>query len=144
GLQHYAPGGAPLSAGETLVQDALAETLRAVSEGGPEAFYTGSIADALTQVAGIDARSLAEYEVVRSAPVSGGFGEYEVLSAAPPLPGAAMVQMLQVAEAAGIGDTSPGSGEYIETLSRAWLVADESANTVLGDPAFVDVPVGEL
>src|SRR5699024_6064278 len=32
----------------------------------------------------------------------------------------------------------------IEGISRAWQIADESTGSVLGDPAFVDVPVAEL
>ncbi|MFC7404949.1 gamma-glutamyltransferase family protein [Georgenia alba] len=144
GLDQFAPGGVPLSAGDRLVQPALADSLRAIASGGADAFYTGGLSEQLTTVDGIDGDSLAAYEVVESDPVSGAVGEHEVVSAAPALPGAALIQMLQVAEAAGAGRAEPGSAEYVETVSDAWQVADETAHTVLGDPAFVDVPVEEL
>lgn len=144
GSEVLAPSGTPLGAGDTLVQEELAETLRTIADDGPESFYTGSIAERLTEVDGLDADTLASYEVVVDEPVSGAFAGHEVLSARPPLPGVSLLQALQVAEAAGIGDASPGSTDYVEALSRAWLVGDETARTVLGDPAFVDVPVEEL
>lgn len=137
-------GWAPLSEGDTLVQAELAATLQTLAQEGPQAFYTGSLVEDLTAVDGIDAASLAEYETVAAEPVSGAFGDYEFVSAAPPLPGAAVVQLLQVAEALGVADAAPGSAEYVDTLSAAWQVADASVTESLGDPAFVDVPVDEL
>ncbi|WP_341360983.1 gamma-glutamyltransferase [Georgenia sp. M64] len=134
----------PLGAGDELVQEELAETLTVLAEDGPQSFYTGSIADRLDDVDGIDLASLAAYDVVRSEPVRGRVGDYEIVSAAPALPGVALVQMLQVAEAMGIAGTEPGSADYVETLSNSWLVADGSVAQHLGDPAFVDVPVDEL
>ncbi|WP_341358948.1 gamma-glutamyltransferase [Georgenia sp. M64] len=142
-LPHYAPGGVPLAAGQELVQEELAATMRAIAEEGEAAFYSGALADDLA-AAGIDKASLAAYEVVRSAPVRGPVGDLEVLAAPPALPGVALIQMLQVAEAAGAGSAEPGSAEYIEDLSTGWQVADASVQSVLGDPAFVDVPVEEL
>lgn len=144
GSATFSSSGGPLAAGETLVQPALAASLRTIADDGAESFYTGSIADALTGVDGLDAGTLADYEVVEGDPVAGEFAGHEVLSAAPALPGVSLVQMLQVAEAAGIADVEPGSADYVETLSRAWLVGNETASTVLGDPRFVDVPVDDL
>ncbi|PYG00855.1 gamma-glutamyltransferase 1 Threonine peptidase. MEROPS family T03 [Georgenia satyanarayanai] len=143
-LPQLRPGGEPLGEGELLVQEELARTMRTLAEDGPQAFYTGALADSLTTVPGIDAGSLAGYEVVSGEPVRGALGEHEVLAALPPLPGAPLVQMLQVAEALDVAATEPGSVPFVEGVSAAWTVADESAGTVLGDPAFVDVPVAEL
>lgn len=139
----FGRGGAPLAEGELVVQEELAATMRTLAEEGPDAFYTGTVADALT-AAGVDAGSLAGYEVVSGPPVRGAVGDHEVLAPLPPLPGAPMVQMLQAAHALDAGDAEPGSVEFVERVSRAWEVADESTNSVLGDPAFVDVPVEEL
>ncbi|MBE1513592.1 gamma-glutamyltransferase family protein [Nesterenkonia halotolerans] len=144
GVEPFEVDGAPLQAGEQLVQTELAETLGTIAEEGSEAFYTGSLASDLTAVEGLDEQTLADYEVTLSDPVSGEFGDYGVLAAAPALPGVALVQMLQVAEAQGIAEMEPDSAEYIETLSEAWLVAEETVLTELGDPAFVQVPVEEI
>lgn len=144
-LEHFAPGGQPLSVGETLIQEGLASTLGTLSENGWDDFYTGSLAESLASSAeGIDAGSLADYDVIQTEPVSGSFGDYEVLGPPPAMPGAPMIQMLQIAEANGIGQMDPTSAEYIDTLSEAWLIAEESVFTQLGDPNFVSVPVEEM
>ncbi|MDI3331323.1 MAG: gamma-glutamyltransferase [Micrococcus sp.] len=145
GLAHYhSASGEPLAAGQTLVQEDLARTLTTIAEQGPEAFYTGSIADQLGEVDGLDRASLAAYEPEQVDPVGGEFGDYEVLSAAPPLPGAALIQQLQVAEALGIGEHEPGTAGYVDRLSEAWIAAEGSVTHFLGDPDFVDVPVDQL
>lgn len=141
----FSPDGAVLEAGDTLVQPELAETLQRLSEAGWEDYYTGELAESLVSaVDGVDTESLADYEVVVSEPVSGEFGDYEVVSAAPGLPGAALVQMLQIAEAQGVAQADPASAEYVDTMSRAWGVAEETIRNDLGDPNFVEVPVEEL
>ncbi|CAM3583552.1 gamma-glutamyltransferase [Occultella aeris] len=134
----------PLAAGDELVQEDLAATLSTLASEGPTSFYTGALAEQVTRVDGIDAASLAAYEVVRAQPVRGAFGDHTILSAAPALPGVALIQMLQTAQALGVGDAEPGSADYVEDLSLAWQIADESVLAHLGDPAFVDVPVQEL
>ena len=140
----FAPGGNPLEVGDTLVQEDLASTLSTLADDGPESFYTGEVAADLADVDGLDEQTLADYDVREGEPVRGAFGEYEVLSAAPALPGAALIQMLQDAESAGIADTEPDSAEYVQTLSESWLDAEETAQTDLGDPEFVDVPLSEI
>lgn len=144
GVEPFEVDGEALESGDQLVQTELAATLDTLAEEGWESFYTGGLAEQLTQVEGIDAQTLADYEVTASEPVSGEFGDYEVLAAAPALPGPALVQLLQIAEAQGIAELEPGSAEYIQTLSEAWLVAEETVFTEIGDPAFVEVPVQEI
>ena len=144
GHEHFHNGTSPLSQGDTLVQQELATTLETIATKGPEAMYTGSISEDLTQIDGLDAETLAQYETVQATPVSGAFGEYTFVSAAPPLPGAAVVQQLQIAESLGVADSEPGSAAYIDQLSQAWTVANESVFEHFGDPAFVDVPTDDL
>ncbi|EXF25040.1 hypothetical protein BG28_02595 [Nesterenkonia sp. AN1] len=144
GVEPFEVDGEPLASGDQLVQTELASTLETLAAEGWESFYTGSLAEELTQVDGIDAQTLADFEVTASEPVSGEFGDYEVLAAAPALPGPALVQLLQIAEGQGIAELEPGSAEYIETLSEAWLIAEETVFTEIGDPAFVEVPVEEI
>lgn len=144
GLDHFHNGSQPLSAGDTLVQTELADTLTTLAEDGPEDFYTGSIAEELIQVDGLDEQTLANYQTEEAPPVSGSFGDYEFVSAAPPLPGAAVVQQLQIAESLGAADATPGSAAYIDQLSTAWQIADQSVSEHFGDPDFVDVPTDQL
>ncbi|MFC0247315.1 MULTISPECIES: gamma-glutamyltransferase [Citricoccus] len=145
GLNHYHDAsGDPLAAGDRLVQRDLAQTMASLAQEGPESFYTGGLAAELTRVDGLDADSLAAYEPEQVVPVGGVVGDYEVLSAAPPLPGAALVQQLQLAEALGIDGHEPGSPGYVDRLSEAWIAAEGSVKHLIGDPDFVDVPVDRI
>ncbi|WP_289019583.1 gamma-glutamyltransferase [uncultured Ornithinimicrobium sp.] len=145
-LPHFrGADGAPLGEGDLLVQDELARTMTVLAEEGAEAFYEGTLAPRLTQEPGMDAASLAGYELqVSSSPPSGRVGGHTLVSAAPPLPGAALVQLVQVAEAGGVADVDPWSADFVQLQSQAWAVAEESVQTLIGDPDFVDVPVDRL
>lgn len=144
-LDHFrGPDDEPLRAGDLLVQQDLARTLTVLAQEGPDVFYTGSLAEPLLQVPGIDEATMSGFEVQVLTPPSGAVGDYTLVSAAPALPGAALIQLVQLAEAAGIEGTDPYSPAFVDLGSRAWDVAEESAQTVLGDPAFVDVPVERL
>src|SRR5699024_10183584 len=144
-LDHYAPGGDPLGEGEELVQQQLAETLQTLQSSGAEDYYTGELAESVAaDVDGVDADSLAEYEVIVTDPVSGEFGDRQLVGPPPALPGAPTIKMMQIAEANGIADMDPGSAAYVDTLSQAWLVAEETVMNELGDPNFIQVPVEEM
>jgi gamma-glutamyltranspeptidase/glutathione hydrolase len=144
-LRHFQrEDGTPLQEGDRLVQEDLAETMTNLAEEGPDSFYTGTLAQILGKTPGIDEESLAAYQVDVLEPAAGPVGEYTMLSGAPALPGAAIIQMIQIAEAAGIADVDPDSPEFVDILSRAWQVADTSVQEYFGDPRFVGVPVERL
>ncbi|GIG28104.1 gamma-glutamyltransferase [Cellulomonas marina] len=136
--------GAPLQEGDLLVQQELATTMAALAEQGPRSFYTGELAQTVVGVEGVDASSLAAYTVQASEPPRGRVGDYTMISASPALPGAAIIQMVQIAEAAGIGRVPAGSAEFVDLQSRAWQVAERSVQSQFGDPAFVQVPTEAL
>lgn len=138
------PDGRPLGEGDALVQEELADTMSVIARDGPDAIYRGDLAATITDAPGLDAESLAAYEVRVSEPAAGPVGNYTMLSAAPPHAGAAIIQMVQVAEAAGIADRAPGSAPFVDLQTQAWQVANSSMQELMGDPAFVDVPVTEL
>lgn len=144
-LGHFFPGGSPLEPGELLVQEDLAQTLDALAAEGAATFTDGAVGAALSaNIDGIDEASLASYQVQASPPARGGFADHQILAASPPLPGAALVQMLQIAEAAGAQDQAVGSSDLIHTIAMAWRIADRSIATHLGDPDYVEVPVQQL
>lgn len=134
----------PLEEGDPLVQTELADTLDIIAQEGRDGFYDGFLAGELSKVNGITAASLQGYEVDVRAPVRGEVNGHLVMSATPALSGVALIQMLQVAQAQGIGDVAAGTSAYIDILADSWLVAEETIETVLGDPNFVDVPSGRL
>ncbi len=100
--QVFLRDGAPLRAGQVLVQAKLAATLQQVADVGPTAFYAGPIAAdiaATVQAAGgkLSAADLFAYEVRDFPPLSGHMAGLEVLTM--PQPSAGGAQVLAMAEA---------------------------------------------
>ncbi|HWV38745.1 MAG TPA: gamma-glutamyltransferase [Vulgatibacter sp.] len=134
--------------GHRLVQEDLAATLRAISTDGAEAFYEGAIARKLAadmrERGGIlTAEDLAAYRTRIRGPLIGSFRGLAVATAPPPSAGGEVLLM-----ALNVMETLPRETPwrepsalhvYIETLKRAF--ADRA---LIGDPAFVDVPLAPL
>lgn len=141
-LPQFAPGGSALQAGQTLVQEDLAATIHALREDGPDSFYTGDLAARLSSaIPEVDAESLAAYEVIAAQPVRGDVGQHTMLGAPPALPGVAAIHMLQELEAGGIDGVDPDSAQFVRDVSSAWLSAENTVRTRLGDPRFNDLSV---
>lgn len=144
-LDQYYPDGAPLPAGATMVQPELGDTLRTVAADGAASFYEGPLAEELAAaVPGLDAGSLADYQVQSTTPPSGSFGDLEVIGAAPALPGTSLIQQLQLAETLGLDELDPRSADFVHALAAAWRIAFAQQQWQLGDPDFVEVPMDEL
>jgi gamma-glutamyltranspeptidase/glutathione hydrolase len=144
------PGGGEWKEGDRLVQADLARTLRAVADGGADAFYTGWIADRIAEEmkanGGILTKAdLAAYKARERAPVRGTYKGYDIVSMPPPSSGGvALVEMLNILEPLDLKSkgllTAPALHLQIEAMRRAYL--DRARH--LGDPDFVDVPVTRL
>ncbi|MEP6546585.1 MAG: gamma-glutamyltransferase [Gammaproteobacteria bacterium] len=142
--------GKPLKAGARLLQKSLAATLRAISEGGPRAFYQGPIADAVVAASRTGGGALtkadfAAYSVTESAPISCRYRGYTILSSPPPSSGGVtLCEMLQVLEGYPLGKFGFHSSESVHLMTEAMRHAYRDRNTYLGDPAFVDNPIERL
>jgi len=144
------PGGGRWEGGDRIVLADLGRTLQAIADGGPDAFYTGRIAEALAADMAangglITADDLAKYEAKERAPVRGTFNGYEIISMPPPSSGGiALIEMLNILETAGIRKLPAGSVDathlQIEAMRRAFL----DRARFLGDPDFTDIPVERL
>jgi gamma-glutamyltranspeptidase / glutathione hydrolase len=144
-LAHFYPEGTPLSEGATLEQAELAASLEAIRDSGGESFYEGALAEELaSQIEGLDADSLAGFEVGRHEPATGEFASYEIVAAPPPLPGISVIQMLQMLEAKEIAEMDRNSTAFIHHTAMSWRIARQFLETDLGDPGFVEVPVEDL
>jgi gamma-glutamyltranspeptidase/glutathione hydrolase len=142
--------GEPLGVGERLVQSDLARTLRAISDGGVDAFYRGPIAAAVVHASEANGglltlQDFATYSVTESAPLRCGYRGYTVLSAPPPSSGGVtLCEMLKILEAYPMQRYGYHSSESVHALTEAMRYAYHDRNNFLGDPAFVDNPIDRL
>lgn len=146
----FLKNGKPFAPGDRLLQLDLAATLRAISDGGTQAFYHGAIAAAVSAASqahgGLLTREdFAAYTVTESAPVTCPYRGYTVVSAPPPSSGGiTLCEMLQVLEGYPLGKMGFHSSAAVHVMTEAMRYAYRDRNTYLGDPAFVDNPVARL
>jgi gamma-glutamyltranspeptidase/glutathione hydrolase len=144
------PDGSAPAAGERLVQKDLAETLQAIAQEGPFAFYEGPIADriaAQVRIAGglMTRHDLAEYRVRERTPVRGTYRGHDVYSMPPPSSGGAhLIQILNILEGFDLRAAGAGSADALHLLIEAMKPAYADRAEFLGDPDFVKVPVSGL
>jgi len=142
----YKAGGEPYAPGERFTQPDLAETLEAIAEQGPDAFYKGVIAKQIVaemERGGglVDAESLAAYEPVVRDAARGTYRGYEVLTMPPPSSGGIhIVQMLNILENFPMAEFGAGSADAIHALTETARLAFADRSKHLGDPDYYDVP----
>ena len=139
-------GQTPWKAGDRLVLTDLAATLSTIATDGPDAFYSGRLAELLQaemQRGGglITLEDLAAYAPKERVPVRGTFRGFEVLASPPPSSGGvALIQMLNTVEQFNLRQEGRWSARtmhiMIESMRRAYC--DRARH--LGDPDFTKIP----
>src|SRR5471032_84924 len=142
-------GGKPPQTGDRLLQFDLADTLKAIAQDGPQAFYLGriaaQIAAAVRSAGGImTADDLKNYRAVERAPVRGTYRGYDIVSMPPPASGGVhLIEMLNILEGYDLAKIGRGEKSLhfeIEAMKRAY--ADRAM--FMGDPDAVKMPIAGL
>lgn len=144
------PGGAPLTAGDHLVQPELGHVLEQISKYGTSAFYDGAVPRRIEDAARannglLTARDFANYQAVWRTPVRCSYRGYDIVSAPPPSSGGTAVcevlNILQLHDMRALGFHSPAAVQiFVEAERQAFL----DRNYALGDPDFVPDDVARL
>jgi gamma-glutamyltranspeptidase/glutathione hydrolase len=142
-------GGEPLHEGDRLFQFDLADTLTAIAQDGPRAFYQGRtaarIANAVRAAGGImTVDDLKNYRAIERPVVRGTYRGYDIVSMPPPSSGGVhLIEMLNILEGYDLGKLGRGEQslhDMIEAMKRAY--ADRAV--FMGDPDVVKMPVAGL
>lgn len=146
--QFLVAGRAP-AAGTTFRQPDLARTLRLIADSGPDAFYRGRIADLIVAEMRrghglITKADLAAYRTRWRTPIRIPYRGYTVYSMPPASSGGiTMGEILNILE--GYDSLPPfGSAQLLHLETEAMRRAFEDRNRWLGDPDFVQMPLGRL
>lgn len=141
----YPDGGTP-EAGDRLVLKDLAGTLFLIAAEGPEAFYTGPVAQQIVACMNehgglISAEDLEAYRPVWRRPVHFTFDSLDVYSMPPPSSGGIVLgQILKLLEPLGLSGYTSRSPGQIHLLCEASRLAFADRAEHLGDPDFYDNP----
>jgi gamma-glutamyltranspeptidase / glutathione hydrolase len=114
--------------GRVVVYQDLAETFRALAEGGAEAFYRGptgrAVARAVQEAGGwLDEADLAAFAPEWRAPVSLDFRGHEIVSVPPPFSAFQMLETLNVLEGFDLAGWGHNSVDYLHHLIEAIKLA---------------------
>ncbi len=149
----YTHDGKPYAVGETVKNPTLAKTLRAIADGGPDAFYSGPIADEIVKVATGSTKNpsdmtladLTAYQAKERAPVCGHYRGYKICGMGPPSSGATTVlQILGMLERFDMKKLGANNPVAWHLIGEAMLLAYADREKYLGDGDFVKVPVAGL
>ncbi|MGD0803792.1 MAG: gamma-glutamyltransferase [Candidatus Bathyarchaeia archaeon] len=129
---------------EMLVQKDLAKSLRAIAEGGRDAFYKGWIADAIAEEMSsnnglISREDLAAYEPIVSESEPGRYRGHEVVYD-PTHGGTTLMEMLNILEGYDLAHFGFGSPEHLHLVGDAIGLAYADRFEFMGDPGYVKVP----
>jgi len=137
-------------AGDTIVNPALAKTLKAIAKQGNTGFYEGWVAQAMvdkTQATGgiLSLEDLKAYEAKWREPVQFSYKDLNLISMGPPSSGgiclAQMLNMIEPYDLKSMGHNSPATMHLmVEAERRSY--ADRAH--FLGDPDFVTIPQDHL
>lgn len=142
--------GAPLQAGDTLVQKDLANSLRQIANQGSYAFYKGDIARRIAKEmqpypGAITLNDLASYQSIERQPVRGNYRGYEIVTMPPPSSGGAhLIQILNILERWPLYDWGHNSAQSIHHMAESMKLAYADRAEYLGDPDFIEVPLEGL
>jgi gamma-glutamyltranspeptidase/glutathione hydrolase len=133
--------------GARILNREYAATLRAIAQGGVEAFYRGAIAADIVRAVNADLvlADLERYRVIERAPVCGAYRGYRICGMGPPSSGATgVLQILGILERTPFDRAAPGSAEAVHLFSEAARLAYADRARYVGDPDFNPVPVAAM
>ncbi len=140
------PDGTPKRAGETITFPELARTLRRIAAEGPDAFYTGAIAEQIVAAARkaggvLSLADLAGYQPVWREPIALDFEGYRVIGMPPPSSAGVVLQVLGMLDGDDLAQLGHDSAAYGHLLAEAMKHGFADRAKVYGD---TEVPLATL
>ena len=145
----FLPNDRPLKAGEILRQPGLARSISQIARGGPDVFYRGPLARAITAFLGANGGALtlddfADHATDIGTPLSTTYRGYTVYETALPTQGFVVLEALNICENADLGNIGISSAQGVHTSISALRQAFADRRAYAGDPKFVDTPMETL
>lgn len=134
--------------GSKLVQPNLARSLRAVAEGGPDAFYRGDLMRAIVRSLTGGGSPLTEEDFAAhwsdwQVPISTAYRDQTVHQLGPNTQGLTALQILKILEGWNLRAMGEGTAAYYHHQVEATRQTFRDRR-LISDPVFVDVPIQRL
>ncbi|NKC15623.1 MAG: gamma-glutamyltransferase [Gammaproteobacteria bacterium] len=146
---YFHPGGRLKRVGDRVLNPDLATTLAAIGAEGPEVFYQGRIAERIAEDFErngglLSYEDLSSYRTTRTEPLSFDYRGNHIATNHPPGGGIMVAQMLNMLENFDLAALGHNTADYIRTVCETMKIATADKDAHVGDPAFHDVPIGQL
>ncbi len=149
GRAFYLPDDRPPAAGDRLRLPALARTLRRIAERGPDAFYSGELAERmvgfLKEQGGLHTTedfATAAGEFVE--PIRTSYRGIDIYECPPNGQGVVALLMLNILEGFELAGLDPNGARRLHLQAEATRLAFRDRDACLADPAKAEVPIGRL
>ena len=144
--EYFYPQGKPLVTGQVRTNPGYAQTLKAIAEQGPKAFYTGAMAEAIVAAAraepnpgSLSLADLANYSVKTRPIVCGPFKKLQICTASPPSSGGAQIMLAQLYENL-LAQNTDKTQAFVDAQRLAYADRDQ----YFADPEYAEVPIAAL
>ncbi len=148
-LKAYFPAGQPPELGELWTQKDLAAVIRAVGEGGAEAFYRGEIAQKIVKQVRENGGVLSEkdfnqFKALEGEPVHINYRGYDIYTPPPPSGGLTSLSILKTLEQFDLSQLEPWGADYFHLFAEAAKLAWAERFSQFGDPEVVRFSAKDL
>jgi gamma-glutamyltranspeptidase/glutathione hydrolase len=145
----YREDGNSKSVGAIVKNPDLANTLEQVARHGAAIFYEGDIAkmiaDDIKAHGGLVTREdLKNYRTQWHAPVRSTYRGLKLTTNHPPGGGLVLIELLNILENFDLASLGHNTVDYVRIVSEAMKCATSDKDRFMGDPDFVQVPVGHF
>ncbi len=145
----YGNDGAPLGAGETLVQEDLANSFGLIAEQGSEVLYGGELGEAIDVTMRenggfLTLNDLRDNQARWRETVSVDHRGYEVVTASPPATSWNSLLRLGVMGQFDLGAYDHNSADYLHTIAEVNKQASQAARNYATDPEIEETPLDLL
>ncbi len=146
----FFPKGEVPKAGDLFQQIQLARSLKSIANHGPDAFYEGEIAKEIVKSVRnnggiISLQDLKAYQPVERDPIQINYRGYNIFAAPPPSSGGAVIGgILNALKQINLEEYPLHSAQQIALLIELEKRYFAFRNQLLGDPAFVEMPLEKL
>ena len=135
--------------GSIIKNPDMTRSLMRIQERGADIFYKGDMAEEIAEdmekhEGYLTLDDLRSYQTSREEPIWGDYRGYGIATNPPPGGGIMILEMLHILENFDLKIMGHNTPEYIRTVAEAMKYATIDKDTKLGDPAFADIPLGNL
>ena len=147
--EEYLPNGATPTAGQVVRLPGLADSLRAIAEGGADAFYTGAIAESIVKSLGeqgslMTLDDLKDHHSTWDEPIQTDYRGLTIYECPPNGQGLTALIALNIAEQFDLGALPWDSPQRLHLMVEAMRLAWADAHEYIADMRQADVPVDQL